>query len=52
MLKRKRFDEGASTVEYALVTLGAAAVAGLVIAIAKSEAFQAALTGVMLRALG
>jgi hypothetical protein len=51
-VKRKRFDKGASTVEYALVTLGAAAVAGLVVAIARSDAFQAALTSVMLRALG
>jgi Protein of unknown function (DUF4244) len=51
-LKRKRFDEGASTVEYALLTLAGAALAGAMVAIVKSEGFLAALTSVMLRALG
>jgi Flp pilus assembly pilin Flp len=51
-LKRKRFDEGASTVEYALLTLAAAAVAGAMVAVAKSEAFMAALSSVVLKALG
>ena len=51
-MKRKRFDEGASTVEYALVTLAAATFAGVMLAVAKSEGFLAALTGVVLKALG
>ena len=51
-MKRKRFDEGASTVEYALLTLAGAALAGAMVAIAKSDGFIAALTGVMLKALG
>ena len=51
-MKRKRFDKGATTVEYALVVLAAAAFAGVLVAIAKSEGFLAALSGVVLRALG
>jgi hypothetical protein len=51
-LKRKGFDKGANTVEYALLTLAAAAFAGVMVAVAKSEGFLSALTSVMLRALG
>lgn len=51
-MKRKRFDEGSSTVEYALLTLAAAALAAVLVAVAKSESFRSALAGVVLRALG
>jgi hypothetical protein len=52
MLKRKRFDEGVSTVEFALLTLVAAAFAGGLLAIVRSGEVMAALKGVILRALG
>jgi len=51
-LKRMRFDKGAATVEYALVILVAATAAGVLLAITKGEAFMAALTGIVLKALG
>jgi len=49
---RKRFDAGLVTVEYALVALGAAVFAGVLIAVVKSDAVRAALSAVIIRALG
>lgn len=45
-------DRGMATVEYALVTLGAAALAGILIAIVKSPEVRAAIAGIFGQALG
>jgi hypothetical protein len=51
-LKRKRFDEGVSTVEFALLTLVAAALAGGLLMVVRGADVTAALKDVILRALG
>ncbi|WP_236683085.1 DUF4244 domain-containing protein [Demequina globuliformis] len=50
--KRFRDDEGMATTEYALVTVAAAAFAGLLIAIIKSEEVRGMLLGVIRSAFG
>lgn len=45
-------DEGSATIEYALVTLAAAGLAGLLVALLKSDAVREALAGLVTSALG
>ena len=45
-------DEGMATVEYALVTVGAAALAAVLVAIIKSSQVRDALWGIISSALG
>lgn len=46
-----RDEEGASTAEYAIVTLGAVAFAGLLVAVLKSGAIKGMLSDIIERAL-
>lgn len=53
MIKWKwRDDTGMATVEYAMVTVAAAAFAGVLIALLKSAAVRDMLTGIIKSALG
>ena len=49
---KKRSDEGMNTAEYAVGTLAAVAFAGLLLKVLTSDTVQAALAGVIARALG
>lgn len=51
-LLRARDDEGMATVEYALVTVAAAAFAAVLIAIVKSPEVRSALASLVSQALG
>ncbi|HWH00739.1 MAG TPA: DUF4244 domain-containing protein [Pilimelia sp.] len=52
LLKRLRDDRGMNTAEYAVGTLAAVAFAGLLLKVLTSDRIQAALAGVVERALG
>lgn len=52
MSQRKKSDQGMTTVEYAVGTLAAVAFAGMLLKVVTSDTVQAALTGVIARALG
>lgn len=45
-------DDGSATTEYALVAVGAAALAGVLVAILKSDSVREALAGLVRSALG
>lgn len=49
---RIRDDEGAATVEYALVTIGAAAFAAVLIAVIRSDQVRGAIADIIADALG
>ncbi|WP_084502321.1 DUF4244 domain-containing protein [Microbacterium indicum] len=46
-----RDDEGASTAEYAIVTMAAVAIAGVLVAVMRSGAVQSLLQGIVEQAL-
>ena len=50
--KKRRSDAGMNTAEYAIGTLAAVAFAGLLLKVLTSDRVQAALTSLILRALG
>lgn len=51
-MKKKHSDLGMSTAEYAIGTLAAVAFAGVLLKVLTSDTVQAALAGVITRALG